>query len=193
MGIVTLSSCIESGLDVRMMPVARIFLIALLLLVPAMPVQVSHASVTAGALPSPEGPVVLSISGAIGRTNVGDRADFDRSMLTAFPRHELVTYTPWTEGPQTFSGPALSDVLAAVEVAGTVMRAIALNDYEIDIPVSDAEKHDVLLALYHDGEPMGIRDMGPIWIIYPLDEEAAAASVPLSQRMVWQLRSLMVR
>ena len=46
----------------------------------------------------------------------------------------------------------------------------ALNDYWVDIPVSDIEQFDILLANKMDGNPLKVRDFGPYFVIYPMDK-----------------------
>lgn len=69
--------------------------------------------------------------------------------------------------------------------------ARGLNGYFISIPISDAKDHNVLLALDHDGQPMRIRDKGPIWVVYPLTKSEAAQK-PFDNEMIWQSTTLEV-
>ena len=146
-----------------------------------------------GPLPQPEGQVILSISGVIGVTNAGDSADFDRAMLNEIGMRRLDTYTDWTEGVQQFAGVPLADLLSRIDAKGTMLTAVALNDYRVEIPVSDAQEFDVFLALDNFGKPMPIREKGPVWIIYPSDEPGSDAPKPNNEKMVWQLRKLIVK
>ena len=153
------------------------------------------ATVAAGAaaLPKPQGPVLLEVTGVIDITNSDAAVRFDRAMLEALPQHRLETYTDWTEGLQVFEGPLLSDLLARIGAGGHTLHATALNDYAVDIPRSDAEDYPVLLALRHNGQPMSVRNKGPIWIIYPNKDPQAAMASPHNAKSIWQLRSLDVR
>ena len=143
-------------------------------------------------LPVPEGPVILTVSGDIAQTNQDNLATFDRTMLEALEPVSLTTTTAWTEGPVTFEGPLVRDVLSLVGAEGTVVTATALNDYAIDIPFTDFQDYEVLLALEMNGEGMSVRDKGPIWIVYPRDEYAELQTVEYNARWIWQLRSLNV-
>lgn len=144
-------------------------------------------------LPEAATPVLLEVTGKISVTSGGVAARFDREMLNALPQHRLETYTDWTEGPQVFEGPLLADVLERVGAYGATLRAIALNDYQVEIPRADAEDYPVVLALRHNGAPMSVRDKGPIWIIYPNPNPAAAIASPHNDKSVWQLRRLDVQ
>ena len=84
-------------------------------------------------------------------------------------------------------------MLAAAGAKGTALRAVALNDYKVEIPVEDALRHKVLMATRLDGQPMPVRDKGPLFIIYPYDESADLRSERYYSRSAWQLRTLEVR
>lgn len=146
----------------------------------------------AGALEAPTGPVILTVSGAIRNTNADGGADFDRAMLERIGISEMTTITPWTEGEITFGGVLARDLLSAVGAEGNEVRAIALNDYSSDIPFSDLVDGEVLLALTLDGEPMRVRDKGPIWIIYPAESPTELQNRETRRKMVWQLRELRI-
>nr|VUD34292.1 oxidoreductase [Raoultella sp. NCTC 9187] len=49
-------------------------------------------------LPAPQGKPVLTISGLIGNTNVGDTAVFDRAALEKLGMQTVETTTPWFSG-----------------------------------------------------------------------------------------------
>lgn len=121
-------------------------------------------------LEKPSGRVILTISGAIEHTNGDGVAKFDREMLLALGTHTLRTTTFWTDGVREFEGVLASDIMKAVGATGTLITATALNDYMVDIPISDFEKYGVLFALKMDGKELTTRDKGPIWPIYPRDD-----------------------
>lgn len=144
-------------------------------------------------LSSPKNPVILEITGKITRTNASDRAVFDRTMLEKLRTTTVQTSTPWTDGIQKFSGVLGRDVLDLAGAEGKVIRAIALNDYIIDIPVADFRDYPVLLALEMNGTKLEVRDKGPIWIVYPLDQFESLEGRMTERKMVWQLKELQVR
>ena len=147
----------------------------------------------AAALDAAPGKIVLTISGHVAHANAGDRADFDMAMLEKLPQHSFTTATPWYPQPKTFTGPLLRDVLAAAGAKGTLLRAVALNDYKIDIPAGDAEAFDVIVARLLDGRPMAVRDKGPLFIVYPFDSRSDLRSERYYSRSAWQLRTLEVK
>lgn len=147
----------------------------------------------AWALDAPEGPVVLSLSGRLRQTNRGANAVFDMAMLERLPQVSFTTRTPWYTQPRKFTGPLLRDVLAAAGSHGDQLRAMALNDYRVEIPVDDVQRHDVLVARLLDDKPMPVRDKGPLFIIYPFDQKAALRSALYYSRCAWQLKAIEVQ
>jgi hypothetical protein len=145
------------------------------------------AAAPARDLGTPEGPVLLTVTDASG----SDWA-FDRAMMEALGWQTITTVTPFTEGPQEFSGVPLAVVAEATGAVGSVIEAVAINDYVAEIPAEHATAHSVFLALDHNGEPMRVRDRGPVWIIYPSDAVEAATD-RFDSLMVWQLRELNFR
>ena len=150
------------------------------------------ASAFAEALPRPEGQTLLSISGQIDNTNAEGAAHFDLAMIDALPLRETVTTTPWYEGPQRFSGPLLSDLMAAIGASGSALRIIAINDYAATMPWTDIESVPVILAVRHNGETMSVRDKGPLFVIYPFDEYPELHDEVYFSRSVWQVAAIEV-
>lgn len=147
----------------------------------------------AWALEAPEGPVVLSLNGRVRQTNRGASAVFDMAMLERLPQASYSTRTPWYAQPRKFTGPLLRDVLAAAGSHGEQLRAMALNDYRVEIPVEDAQRHDVLVARLLDDKPMPVRDKGPLFIIYPFDQKSSLRSALYYSRCAWQLKAIEVQ
>ena len=146
----------------------------------------------ASALEAPRGTVVLTITGKLARTNDGPRAVFDMAMLEQMPQGSFVTKTPWYAQPRKFTGPLLRDVLAAAGAQGTTLRALALNDYRVDIPFADAQQHDMIIARLLDDKPMPVRDKGPLFIVYPFDSKPELRNAVYYSRSAWQLKALEV-
>jgi hypothetical protein len=114
------------------------------------------------------------------------------AMLEALPQTSFTTTTPWEKGPVKFSGPLLRDVLAAVKAQGSTLRATALNDYKITIPVDDTRQFDVLLAHHMNDLPIPVRTKGPLFVVYPFDSRPALQSATYYERSIWQLETIEV-
>ena len=147
----------------------------------------------AESMPKPTGDVMLRVEGAISNTNAPSSAQFDRSALDELGRYSLKTSTSWTKGVPTFEGVRLADVLAKVGAAGKIIIATALNDYSVEIPISDATAYNVLLADTMNGKKLSVRDKGPLWIVYPRDAHAELNTESFNDRWIWQLAKLEIR
>ncbi|AJE48642.1 molybdopterin-dependent oxidoreductase [Celeribacter indicus] len=143
-------------------------------------------------LPAPSGPVLLTVSGAITRTNSEGTAEFDREMLERLPVTEFETSTIWTEGTHVFTGVSLADLLRYLGAEGAQIKASALNDYVVTLPVTDAVPHGPIIAYEMNGAAMRVRDKGPLWIVYPYDANADYRSEVIYSRSIWQLDRLHV-
>ncbi len=113
------------------------------------------------------GAKILEISGNVETTDGTQTQSFTRAELESIGSHVIVTDTPWWENPVTFSGVLVRDLLNEVGASGMTVQAFALNDYSVEIPMSDFDDYNVILALKKDDQYLTIRDRGPIWIIYP--------------------------
>lgn len=142
--------------------------------------------------PAAKAPVLLTISGAL-KAGPGKTVQLDLAQLSALPQQQLHTQTPWYPAPRTFSGPLLQDVLNLAGAQGQTLEARAINDYKVNIPVSDAARFKPVLALQIDGKPIALRDKGPLFIVYPYDSDPQLRSSVYYSRSIWQLKSLEVR
>lgn len=151
---------------------------------------VATASTSAFALERPKGKVVFTITGRIGIPNANQQAEFDMDMLAALPQQSFSTRTPWYPEARKFTGPLLRDVLAAVDAQGQNLRAVALNDYKVDLPRSDALKFNLVLARLLDDKPMSVREKGPLFLVYPFDADETLRSERYYSRSAWQLKAI---
>jgi hypothetical protein len=155
--------------------------------------SVSVAVAQTPALTAPKGKVVLTVTGQISRTNAPQQALFDLAMIQALPQHSFTTRTPWYSTPVKFTGPRLSDVMAAVGAQGQSIEAVALNNYQITIPMSDAQNHAAVMAWKINDQPIPVRAKGPLFIAFPYDDDSALRTATYYERSIWQLKQLNVR
>jgi len=136
---------------------------------------------------------LLAVSGDIDRTTDGKEALFDRQMLESLGVITMAAISPLDDEPVEFQGVLLRCLLTAVGAHGDAVDAIALNDYVAEIPVSEAERHDVVIALSRQGHSISVREMGPLMILYPLEREPGLDTEAIKARSVRQLARLVVR
>lgn len=143
--------------------------------------------VAAQDLPAPSGDIILTVTGDIAARNRDDSAVFDLDMLRALGEVSFATTTPWTDGVQEFTGVALVDLVKALGVTDGSIKATAINDYAIDIPVGDAVEGGPILAYMQNGELMPVREKGPLWLVYPYDLNETYQAEVIFSRSIWQL------
>jgi hypothetical protein len=160
---------------------------------------------------------VLTITGAIGKTNRGpldpaldqlmlkhgakfDRAfEFDSAMLAALPAVAIEPTLEYDARPHKLSGPLLSSVIEAAGVApsANVMLALrALDGYTIALSLADARSYRMIVADSIDGHAMSIGGLGPLWAVYDADRLAAFKDKVLKERFAlcpWGLYAIEVK
>jgi hypothetical protein len=135
-----------------------------------------------------EEPIILTVHRAD-----GVEVEFDFAQIEAMEPTTIVTHTKWTDGLQHFTGVRLSTLLEAAGAApASTVQAVALNDYAVEIPWTDAQDFPVIVAYRRNGERMVVRDKGPLWIIYPQDDFEILRTWETESKMIWQLRQLKV-
>ncbi|HZG27552.1 MAG TPA: molybdopterin-dependent oxidoreductase [Ensifer sp.] len=144
------------------------------------------------ALDKPVGDPILTITGHISQANAGDTATFDLAMLEKLDGRKATMETPWTTGKTEFSGPYLRAVLAAAGASGKKLIVKALNDYSSEVPFEDAEKLDTILAVRMNDDEMSVREKGPVFLIYPFDEDKGLYNEKYFSRSVWQIKEIEV-
>lgn len=147
----------------------------------------SALPVSAAPLETPKGPVLLTVTGKLGVTDAGGAASFDAAMLAALPRTSFETTTIWTHGVQSFSGVELRTLLDRLGITDGTLKITAINDYSVQIPVSEITAGGALLADMRDGKPMTVRNKGPLWLVYPYDSAPEFRNEIAYSRSVWQI------
>lgn len=147
----------------------------------------------ASALEKPTGDVILTITAAhLEHPNIDGTAQFDLKMLEELSGRSGEMETPWTQGRVKFSGPLLRAVLEAAGAHGSAMKVKAINDYTADVPIDDALDLDTILATRMNGEPMSVREKGPLFLIYPFDKDPGLYNEKYFSRSVWQIKAIEV-
>ena len=119
---------------------------------------------------------------------------FTLAELKAMPQSEIRTANEFVDGVRSFRGPRVSYVLKVANASGgDSVRMIALNDYEVEIQVSEFDKYQPILALTMDGKELSVRDKGPIWVIYPMSDFSELRDPVFNSRLIWQLDRILYR
>jgi hypothetical protein len=147
-------------------------------------------------------PALLTVTGAIGKTNRGpfdpvvdqmmgkqkiafDKAyTFDFATLALLPSVTIKPTLEYDNQPHTLRGPLLADVLKAAQVSpnATKLAMRAVDGYSPAVSIADARKYRFIVALYLDGKPMALGGLGPLWAVYDADRFPDMAAKPVDQR-----------
>lgn len=122
---------------------------------------------------APSGDAVLTISGAIGASNMGEALALDFDQLESLPQHSITTTTRWTPSRVTFQGPLVHTVLAKSRPQANDIIFTARDGYQVQVALSDLKAHRAMMATRLDGERFGDAAFGPLWIVYDYDRMAA--------------------
>lgn len=180
-------------------------------------VAVSAPVSASAATKARRGPGILTISGAIGKSNRGpldpaldqlmikhgakfERAfEFDSALLARLPAVAIQPTLEYDARAHKLSGPLLSSVVEAVGVspsASVILALRALDGYTIAISLADARSYRMIVADSIDGQPMSIGGLGPLWAVYDADRVSAFKDKPLKERFAlcpWGLYAIEVR
>jgi len=119
---------------------------------------------------------------------------FTLAELKAMPQSEIRTANEFIDGVRSFRGPRVSYLLRICNADGAAsVRMIALNDYEVEVQVSEFDKYQPILALTMDGKELSVRDKGPIWVIYPMSDFSELRDPVFNSRLIWQLDRILYR
>jgi hypothetical protein len=163
----------------------------------------ASGAVSAAGAPSSRGPALLTISGAIARSNRGplDPAldqmmhkqqlsfkqafNFDFAELVRLPSRTIRPTLEYDAKPHSLKGPSLDSVLEQAGAQGgaaakVVLRAV--DGYAVAMTLKEARALGFIVATHLDGQPMPLGGLGPLWAVYDADRVPAMAAKPLAQR-----------
>jgi hypothetical protein len=157
----------------------------------------------AAASKSSAGPALLTVTGAIGKSNRG-RFDpvrdqmmykqkisfeqahaFDFAALSALPKITIKPTLEYDNKPHTLSGPLLLDVMKAAGAKlgdSTKLMLRAVDGYVASVTVAQARAQRWIVATHLDGAAMALGGLGPLWAIYDADKVPEMATKPLAER-----------
>lgn len=96
------------------------------------------------------------------------------------------------DGEHKVKGVLMRDLVKYSGGTGEVVKLIALDGYEMSVPMTDFVKYDAVVATEIDGKPLSIRDHGPAWLIYPVSEHPELNDTVYESRAVWQIKSISI-
>jgi hypothetical protein len=157
--------------------------------------RVTDAKLKAGqAIPAPTGDVIVTVTGKIGTKNTADSIQMDLPTIESVGLVDLKVKDPFDNVPRVFRGVVMSDLLDLwkVDAAATTLGITALNDYKVDVPISDLRKYPVIFALQQDGQYMPVSTRGPAMLVYPYDNFQFDPK-KYNDYWIWQIKSIEVK
>jgi len=147
------------------------------------------------------GPVLLTVTGAIGAGNRGaldpaldqmmakqklqfNRAyTFDFAALSALPQTSIRPTLEYDGKQHVLSGPLLSEVMhaAGAAAAGDVLLR-AVDGYAVQVAMADIRKYRFIVATHLDGKPIPLGGLGPLWAVFDADVFPDIMAKPISAR-----------
>lgn len=167
------------------------------------------AALATGALPAiaapapAVGPALLTITGAIGRSNRGpldpvrdqmmfkQKLAFDRAFaldfasIAALPARTIRPTLEYDGKPHTLRGPLLAELLAVSgarpgDNSKVLLRAV--DGYAAAVPMAQLRAWRFIVATHLDGRPMALGGLGPLWAVYDADRVPEMAARPVKER-----------
>ena len=147
------------------------------------------------------GPVLLTVTGAIGAGNRGaldpaldqmmakqklqfNRAHtFDFAALNALPQTTIKPTLEYDNKQHVLSGPLLSEVLksaGAGAASDVLLRAV--DGYAVQVATADIRKYRFIVATHLDGKAIPLGGLGPLWAVYDADSFPEIMDKPISAR-----------
>lgn len=158
--------------------------------------EVSPAALKPGdAIPTPTGEVILTVTGNISAKNNGDMLELDMATLEKFGLVKYDIDDPWMKTTVNYSGILLSDFLKMVGASPSAenIHIIALDDYQVDITVTEVQKWPVLLATQSNGAYMSVAENGPARIIFPFGRFSDIDVVLYQDLSIWNIKNIEVQ
>lgn len=94
------------------------------------------------------------------------------------------------DGKHKVKGVLMRDLVKYSGGHGDAVKLTALDGYAMDIPMTDFETYDVVVATEIDGKPLSVRDHGPAWLIYPASTHPELKDTVYESRAVWQIKTI---
>jgi len=179
----------------------RQFLAAGLLGMSTTAIAANKKAPVACSAPKDSGPVLLTLTGAIGAGNRGaldpaldqmmakqklqfNRAHtFDFAALSALPQTTIKPTLEYDNKQHVLSGPLLVEVLkAAGASAASDVLLRAVDGYAVQVALADIRKYRFIVATHLDGKPIPLGGLGPLWAVYEPDSFPDIMEKPISAR-----------
>ena len=163
--------------------------------VPVIYKTVSAGTLKAGsAVPTPTGAAVLTIDGKITQKNAEGTLKLDMATLESIGVVEYKVNDPFEKRSIVYSGILLSELLkvAGADKNATTLKLWALDDYSVQMKISDSNKWPVIIATKADGTYMPLDKKGPLISVFPFDDFPEIDHLTYDNQWLWALAKITV-
>lgn len=136
--------------------------------------------------------VILTVSGNVDDSLPEGGLHLTLAQLQNLPQRTYVTDNAWINEPQYFKGPKLTDVLKLAGAKSTALVLEALNDYHVELDVTEIERLEPILAWSNNDKVMTVRNKGPLWLIFNIKSQPKLDELHFNDYMIWQLNHIVV-
>jgi hypothetical protein len=123
-----------------------------------------------GTIPdAPQGKPLVTVTGRITTTNVDGALRLDEAELARMGLLEMSVDDPWVKRRLALQGVWLRDLveLARPDAGATTLHIRALDDYQVDLDLSDVRTDAILLATRNaQGAALAVEDGGPSRVVF---------------------------
>jgi len=113
-----------------------------------------------------------------------------RAQLEQLPQTTLTTHLPWIKGQAEFKGVKLTTLLDAFKIKPSQIMMSALNDYSASASWQHIKKYEPIIAIEKNNQYLKIRDYGPYWLVFSIDQHPELSQRKNLAKMVWQLETI---
>jgi len=146
-------------------------------------------------VPHRTGPTVLTVDGKISQTNADNALKLDMETLESIGVIEYKVNDPFAKKNILYSGVLLSELLkvAGADKNATTLTLWALDDYSVDMKISDSDRWPVMIATKADGAYMPLDQKGPLISVFPFDNFPEIDHLTYDNQWLWALARITVK
>ncbi len=114
-----------------------------------------------------------------------------KDLESQFTLQTVKLYNPWEKKSAEYTGIWLKDLLAQKAQSGvTSISFKAIDDYRVKIDQATWQKYRILLVTRENGDYIGVRDKGPMRIVFP-DYDASKKEYELNLPLwMWMISKI---
>jgi hypothetical protein len=117
--------------------------------------------------------------------------EIKESELKNYKQMSFSSKTPWYPEIKKFDGISFRDVLEKAKIKeNSKLQIVAWNNFEVEVPAEDGYKYKTILTTHINGKRITLRDKGPLFLMYPLDDNPILNTGMYFNRSAWQIKEI---